>query len=378
MAKERIEHPRRARVRQGKFHKGGDVGMKVAQNPELVESFRRQATTCASMGAPFTARLCQLLGDHLDDRTAFGRRVLAWPLASLRPDLLPLRCCAALNLSVRRGDAGSLATFYPPGEAGDDQAMWSAIERSIRLHDEELTEFLNSPPQTNEVARSGILLGGLLTISAQTGMPLALFELGASAGLNLLFDRYCYRLGDGLVWGDPASPVQLECAWSGQLPALDTKLEVASRGGVDLQPIDARKQADRERLLAYIWPEQLARITRIEAALDMMASTDLRVESGDAVAWLERQLAEQPVPGVCRVIYHSVFIQYLPAPARAGLREEIRARGAEATSASPIAWLAMESAPDHQSCHLKLTIWPGGEPRLLATVDWHGKKAHFT
>ena len=72
---------------------------------QILEAFRRQTAACASMDAPFTSRLCGLLGERLDSSSAFGRRVLAWPQESLLPDLLPLRCCAALNILVRAGKA---------------------------------------------------------------------------------------------------------------------------------------------------------------------------------------------------------------------------------------------------------------------------------
>ena len=97
-----------------------------------------------------------------------------------------------------------------------------------------MTAYIDSPPQTNEVVRSAVLLGGFLVIAAATQMPLALYELGASAGLNMLFDRYAYDLGDGRKWGDASSPVKIAAPWSGAAPALDTPLGIASRQAVDL------------------------------------------------------------------------------------------------------------------------------------------------
>lgn len=330
------------------------------------------------MGAPFTARLCRLFGQRLDETSAFGKRVFAWPRETLWPDLVPLRCCAALNILVRTGRAPDLARFYPAGEGATDDDLWRAIAATIARHDSYMTAFLDSPPQTNEVVRSGVLLGGFLHIAQTTKMPLALYETGASAGLNLLFDSYRYDLGDGRAWGDPQSRVTIASTWKGNAPPLDAQIRVASRAAVDLRPVDARDAQDRERMLAYIWPEQVERVKRIEAALDLVASSDLRVEAEDALAWLEQQFAQPAREGTCRVVYHSVFAQYLPQQVRAELRAAIKRHGETATADAPFAWLSMEAGGDRMSCELSLTIWPGGERKSLAKVDWHGKWAEWT
>ncbi|MCC0002984.1 MAG: DUF2332 domain-containing protein [Methylobacteriaceae bacterium] len=296
--------------------------MKISDRQDIVDAFERQARACVDLGGPFTGNLCRILGANLDDRSAFGRRVATWPADSLWPDLVPLRCCAALNTLVRRGRAPALAAFYPPNDPGDDEPFWRAIEATIAAQGADMTAFLGSPPQTNEVVRSAVLLGGFLTIAEAVGRPLALYELGASAGLNLLFDRYAYDLDDNRKWGDAKSPVRIGSVWKGRAPALTTPLKIASRAAVDLRPVDARVSDDRERMLAYIWPEQTERLRRIEPALDMVAASDLRVEQGDALAWLKTMMAGPPPDGACRVVFHSVFFQYLPADLRRALREK--------------------------------------------------------
>ena len=351
--------------------------MKISDRQDIVDAFERQARACVDLGGPFTGNLCRILGANLDDRSAFGRRVATWPADSLWPDLVPLRCCAALNTLVRRGRAPALAAFYPPNDPGDDEPFWRAIEATIAAQGADMTAFLGSPPQTNEVVRSAVLLGGFLTIAEAVGRPLALYELGASAGLNLLFDRYAYDLDDNRKWGDAKSPVRIGSVWKGRAPALTTPLEIASRAAVDLRPVDARVGDDRERMLAYIWPEQTERLRRIEPALDTVAASDLRVEQGDALAWLKTMMAGPPPDGACRVVFHSVFFQYLPADLRRALREKIVEIGERATTAAPFAWLSMEAGEDRMSCELRLTIWPGAERRKLAEVDWHGRWAKW-
>ena len=351
--------------------------MRVSDSRELTASFRRQAESCTEMGAPFTARICSLLAEHLDDKTQLGRRVLDWPMGQLAGDLLPLRCCAAFHAMTRDGSAPKLAQMYPPHGRVDDLALWRAMADVLFAQDQRLTAWLDSAPQTNEVARSGALLGGLLHVAKATGMPVDLFEIGAAAGLNLMSDHYHYDLGDGVSWGAPDAPLRVQCAWSGTLPPLDAPLEIASRAGNDLRPILARVPEDRERLIAYIWPDQPERIARATIALDVVAADGLRLESGDALRWISRRLPVRGPRGRVRVLWHSVFWQYLPADTRVALRDAIRELGAAAAADAPFAWLSMEGVPGQALPEVRLALWPGGERRLLGEANWHGKSVKW-
>jgi hypothetical protein len=226
-------------------------------------------------------------------------------------------------------------------------------------------------PQTNEVRRSACLLPGFLTIAATTGLPLACFELGASAGLNQLWRRFHYDYGEAGVWGDPASPVRLTSDWAGPPPPLDAKLSLASVAACDRKPIDISDPIQRRRLEAYIWPDQIERVERFEAAVTMALASAMKVNAADAVDWTRTRCA--PRAGYATVIYHSIFWQYLPEAAQASLRAAIETHGAAATAEAPLAWLRMEP-PDGgpMPIELWLTIWPAGEARRLATVHAHG------
>ncbi len=169
------------------------------------EHFRTQAGHCERLGSPFTALLCRTLAERLDATSAFGQRALSWPLQTLAGDLLALRCCGALHYHVRREPHSELAQVYPPHPAPDADALWDAVRAAIAAHDAALTQFLDTPPQTNEVSRTGVLLGGLLHVAGRWRMPLSLMEIGASAGLNLNLDRFAYDLGHGRHWGDADS-----------------------------------------------------------------------------------------------------------------------------------------------------------------------------
>ena len=165
--------------------------------PDVRESFRRQADWCERLGSPFTAVVCRAIGANLSEASAFGARLLNWP-GDTATDLIALRACGALNALARQGHR-ALAPLYPPSRLPSEDQFWPGAQAAIASEDGRLTAFLDSPPQTNEVARSAALLPGCLEIASRAGLPLAIREIGASAGLNLLLDRYFYQYG-GFTW----------------------------------------------------------------------------------------------------------------------------------------------------------------------------------
>jgi hypothetical protein len=332
--------------------------------------FRKQAAACARLGSPFMARLLEVAAERLDRAGAVGRMVLSWPGDPVA-DALALRLAGGLHALVLSGAAPELAAVYPGGaRAGDPAALWPEVAQALETHADYLGRFLEQPPQTNEVARGAVLLGGFLTVAAETGLPLRLLEIGASAGLNLLFDGYAYDLADA-PWGAQDAPLRLSPTWQGALPPL-VPVEIQARSGCDRRPIDSRDADDRLRLRAYVWADQPARRHRLETALAVVAGTDLRIERADAADWVERHLAE-PASGAATVLFHSIVWQYLRRETRDRVAAAIARGGHRAAPDSPLAWLRMEPAPDRAHAELRLTLWPGADERLLADADYHGR-----
>jgi hypothetical protein len=279
--------------------------------------------------------------------------------------VLGLRLLGAVNRLVLTGEEPALGDAY---ERGDVTTAWQRLRETLGRNAPALRDSLEHPVQTNEVGRSAALLFGFLTVYAETALPLRLLEVGASAGLNLRWDRYRYE-ADGFIWGPVGSPVKLEFELSGESPELPSGVEIGSRQGCDAAPIDSSTAEGRLTLLTYIWPDQKERIARMRAALEVATEVPASIDAEPATAWARRRL-EQQVPGQATVVYHSIVTQYLGEEERAALFAGIREAGSRATAEAPLAWLRMEPADELADVHL--TLWPGGEDRRLARAGYHG------
>lgn len=333
------------------------------------QSFLRQAKACHDLGSPFTARLCTLAAERLTDDTRVGAMILGWPgNPDGTGDALALRLAGTLHALVRSGQDPALSAVYPPLVV-DDDTLWAAIEAAMRRDEAFILERLKSPPQTNEVRRSSALLPGFLTIAALTSKPLILSEVGASAGLNLQWDRYSYHLGD-FSWGK-ASAVELTPRWEGPLPP-QAAIEITERAGCDLNPLAPSSEDDRLRLFSYIWADQQDRLDRTAAALEMATESGLKVEKADAIDWLRKRLTMSR-PGMAHVIYHTIAWQYLPPALKAEGEAMIAEVGARATEDAPLARLQFEADGKPEGAALLLTLWPTGETREIGRADFHGR-----
>lgn len=340
----------------------------MSDEERIREHFRHQAKACEGLGSDFTAGLCRLLAERLDRSTEVGRRVLSWA-GNTRDDALSLRLCGGLHGLVLAGADERLAAAYPPNMVGDGE-LAGAVSAALARHDEALVAALASPPQTNEIARSAMLLPGFLTVGAEYGMPLAIREIGSSAGLTLNFDRYSYRYGDA-CWGPDDSPVKLCPDVRGEAPPLGGFLDIASRKGADIAPLDVRDGAARIRLKSYVWADQTARLQRLDAALTVADAHPFALERADAAVFVESELAA-PAEGIVFVLFHSIMWQYMPEATRRRIEDMLDTAGNE--GGGPIAWLRMEPvSPAEPYATLRLTCWPEGRTRDLARCDYHGR-----
>ena len=281
---------------------------------------------------------------------------------------LALRFMGAIHRLVLMGALPDLALRYPSaGGDGDARAAWPAFRDALVDRQAEIRDLMPRGCQTNEVGRSAALLGGFLDVAHRTERRLRILELGASAGLNLRWDRYRYEAGAS-GWGHLDSPVRFQHSFE-VAPPLDRHVEVVGRKGCDIEPIDPTSPDGSLTLRSFVWADQKERFGLLEGAIALARQLPVEVERMDAGTFLERELASSRT-GVATVVYHSVFMQYVDAEGRRRIATAMESAASRATRDGPLAYLRME--PGAQTFEVRLTIWPGGGDELLALTRAHG------
>jgi hypothetical protein len=351
--------------RQAPYGGGGDA---LAGEAPLPTRFRRHADMLVhSDRSPLYIELMRASADDIECGGELARLFEDIPAP---PGSVPqLRLMAALHYLVLSGQAPELAAFYP--SAGGDRPpsdVWPVVLATIGEHFDHVKERLRRTVQTNEPGRSAVLFSGLLWLAARHNRPIRLLEVGASAGLNLLADRYSYVVG-GLELGDPASPLRFVDPWSPPPPvdlaAAAAGLRIDARAGCDVAPLDPRRPDDQLTLLSYIWPDELHRIERMRAALSVAARDPVPVAARRGSEWLPEALATGQDSELV-VVWHSVMRQYVPPDEWAAIEGALDGR-------TGVVRLSMEPALD-KTARMQLTVHdPAGAPaRRLAVCDDHG------
>jgi hypothetical protein len=334
----------------------GGAGDSWAGGRSLADRFRRHADSLVQAGrSPLYVRLMSAAADDIDRGGPVARLFAGIPTP---PGSVPqLRLMGALHYLVLAGQAPELAAFYPSagGELAPDH-VWPAAQAAMCDHFDQIRTRLHRTVQTNEPGRSAVLFAGLLWLTDRRRRPIRLLEIGASAGLNLIADRYAYVVG-GARLGDPQSPLRFEEPWAPPHPidlaAAAAQLHIVARAGCDLAPLDPTRQDDRLTLLSYIWPDELDRVERLRAALSVAARDPVPIDRQRASIWLRDALAARR-DGELTVVWHSIMRQYVESGE----------------------WAAIERAIDGQPDVVRLSMEPTraehmGRPRL-AIHEHHG------
>jgi hypothetical protein len=296
--------------------------------------------------------------------------------------VVQLRLLAGVQRLVLSGRAPELVPFYRNlGGTADPSDAWPVFHRVLVEHADQLRRDLDIAPQTNEPGRSTPLLVGIFDAVRRSGLErVRLLEPGASAGLNLLVDRF--RIGGEQWWSGPAdSSLQLADAVVGSIEPVD--YTIVARRGCDLAPVDPGTEDGRLRLTSFVWPHHIERYQRLQAALRIAAEHPVPVDQAAAAHWLASQLAGPADDGVLTVVWHSVTRQYWPAAEIEAVAQVLDA----ARGRMPLAHVAMElpglgggrAADEREYRPAELTVRlsvPGGPadpaPVLLGTVADHG------
>lgn len=305
---------------------------------EAAQGCLEQAAWAEKLGSPMYQALLRRMAE--DVRAGGPCCAALEPHMPSSRMLAPLLLLAAIHRMVLEGRLPAAARFYPSaGGQADVDALWPHLLEAVPR------ATLPACVQTNEIERSRALLPGFVAVARQTGLPLRLLEFGASAGLNLRWDRF---------------------------PFLDVPgtIRVVERRGCDLNPIDPALDESRAALLCFVWPDQTDRLQLLAQAIDIARRVPAPVDRCEAGDWLRMHLAE-PQPGVATIVYHSMVMPYLTEEARETIRGLIEDAGSRATADAPLAWLSMEPGADQADVHL--AIWPGGQRRLIAQAGFHGR-----
>jgi hypothetical protein len=306
------------------------------------ENYRAFALEALGRSAPYAELATAVAGDSV---------VLAFleslPAVKRQPNLLFAAAC------------------YLLGEPADLPAL-RALIRGRR--DELASTMLTRRTQTNEPARCATLLPVLALLPG----PLALVEVGASAGLTLLVDRYSYDYDGHLVQGtDPRAPV-LACQPRGQVPLPTRVPEVAWRAGLDLNPLDVTSEDDVRWLECLLWPGETGRRERLAAAIETARRDPPRIYRGDLLTDVPALVSQAP-PGATVVVYHSAVLAYVDDPQRAAFAGLIRTLNA--------VWISNEGAgvvpgvefPRRDGGHFVLAR----DTTPVALTDGHGTWLHW-
>ncbi|MCH2185169.1 DUF2332 domain-containing protein [Myxococcota bacterium] len=208
---------------------------------------------------------------------------------------------AAVHYLLLGGDEHALREWYPELAAGEPKPVGSVfpVFRDFCLaHELAIAQLIETRRvQTNVLKRCTALLPGFSSVFARGGgKPLSLIEMGASAGLNLNWDRFAYLYPDGTTWGPPGSPVSLQCELRGEepLPPLPGEIPVGSRCGVDLHPVDVMDDDEVLWLRALAWPDHPGRQERLTSAIGIARESPSALVEGDASVMLTELIGKAP------------------------------------------------------------------------------------
>ncbi len=272
--------------------------------------------------------------------------------------------------------AAWFATAVDEARPADEGAPGALALAYLVEHEEVATDFVRrNRLQTNEIGRCVGLLPGMLE-AARFGQPLRLFEVGASAGLNLRFDRYRYHYRGGPTWGPVGGP-ELETAAEGSVPTtlVPPSVEIAERRGVDLHPVDPTSEDGARLLTSFVWPDEHDRVARLREAIEVARATPAALDQGDLAAWAEQHA--RPQDGTTTVLFHSIVASMLDDATAGRFGAAVERALREASSDAPFAYLELEE-PQGVDAPPELTLTVGdasGPPqrRILLACDWHGR-----
>jgi hypothetical protein len=322
--------------------------------------------------SPLYARLATAIGEDHELRELAARARTGQPRANM--------LLAAAHFLLLRGADHPLRRFYPScGGSEFDADPFPDFRFFVLQHRDAVVTLISSRvTSTNEVGRSSVLNAGLRVVATMFGMPLRLIELGPSAGLNLVWDRYGVRyLNGSIVTAEigRGAPLVLDCELKGpHLPPSGPAPKVSGRVGLELNPVDLSNPDDRDWLRALIWPEHIDRMARFERAAQLFLREPAEIRAGDGLDLLPEALAEAGANDIV-CVYHTIAVYQFGRERREALENMLAAAGLR----RPIVRLSLEQLGSGSELpmdtELKMIRYVNGirEEKLLALSHPHGR-----
>ena len=332
------------------------------------ESFRYYARTVYPGRSPLYLSLATRVAE---DPETLAIASMAW-----KKDALPNLFFSAVHFLLLKGEHHQLAAFYPSlnNNSKHYDLAYPYFRSFVLEHKSEIGGIITTRSvQTNEVGRCAVLVPAFELVARQAkNRPLALIEIGSSAGLTLLWDRYHYQYNKGLQCGNPDSPVQVECLLRGEKrpPVPDRFPEIVSRLGVDLNPVDLNDTENVQWLRALVWPEHKKRADQLEFAIEMARHDPPPIVRGDALDLLPSLIERVPDDSqLC--IFHSFTLSLANAKPRERLEWMLK----EASERRNLFHISFEWPKNSETPLLGLASLEGGRSaeRVLARCNTHGE-----
>jgi hypothetical protein len=332
---------------------------------ELSRIWEWFADTSCKGYSPLYDRICRFVSED-DDVLALTQEA---PPEAHQPNVL----LGVVHYLLLGGLDHPLAAVYAGASAADPGPLF----RDLCLgHRAELLALMETRrTQTNECGRSAVIGPALTWVARRVGAPLALVDVGTSAGLNLGCDRYLLDYGDAGTTGPPDASVRIACSVLGGNPPIAPRLpEITARAGLDRSPIDLTDEREARWLLACVWPDTGDRLERTRAAIHDAQHHPPNIRRGDMIADVASLIAEQPGDAIVCVTT-TWAVAYLH---REG-REQFAARLAECGRTRPVVWISGEGpgvVPAFRGYASAAT--DDIEPSVLGAIVYDGDDAEAT
>ena len=287
---------------------------------------------------------------------------------------------AAVHYLLAQDPAHPLASFYSDLSSqnhftGNPYPPF----RSICLeHAKDITGIISTRRvQTNVIRRNALLLPAFGdAIRRWPGLAITLVEVGCSAGLNLFWDSYRYDYGEGVTWGNLASPARLTTTVKGKRrpPMPSGDVAIADRVGIDLSPVDLRRDDEVAWLNALVWPERMDEAELLQRAIELACGDLPHLLSGNALDLLPQMLDDTP-QGSIPIVFQSHTLSQFPADGRARFKDLVYHYGKR----RDLALISLESRLSQDNSELDLTTYVDGTQsrRHLAECDSHGYRIRW-